>query len=189
MRKTNVTHRQHKIPSPEMLSNVALFYLSRFVASEEALRKVLKNRVRRAAMTNPDFEQDKAAQSMLYETIERIIGQYKRNGVINDAEFARIKTNSMRRSGRGSAAISQRLRKKGVSADVVTETLSQEDSSSDMEAAMIFAKKRRLGAGKKQQLTAAQKRKEFAAFARAGFSYDIARKILGGDMDDYEDLT
>jgi len=185
-----MANKKIKIPTKDNLANVALFYLSRFAASEESLRKVLANRVRRAAMAHTEFAEDKAAQAKLYAAIDEIVEQHKLSGVINDAEFARIKTNSMRRSGRSSRDISQRLRHKGVAGELIDNSLSQEDGGSDdMKAALIFAKKRRIPALLQKGITLEQKRKEFAAFARAGFSYDISKKILGGGIEGYEELT
>lgn len=179
---------KNRIPTPEILASVALSYLSRFAASEESLRKVLGNRVRRAAMTNPPFAEDKAAQKKLYEAIEEIIAKHKRAGVINDAEFARIKTASLRRSGRSARIISQRLRKKGVAGELIEENLSQEDGEDEeMRAALVFAKKRKIAALLQKGMTIEQRRKEYAAFARAGFAYDISRKIIGGDIEDLTD--
>jgi SOS response regulatory protein OraA/RecX len=57
--------RTFKKPTPERLANAALYYLSRYAASEASLRRVLENRVRRAAMRDEAFAADREAQAAL----------------------------------------------------------------------------------------------------------------------------
>ncbi len=177
-----------RIPTPDNLANVALYYLGRFAASEGSLRRVLENRVRRAAMVHPDFAADSAGQEKLREAIGRIIAQHKKSGALNDAAFADMKANSLRRAGRSQRRIAQQLRHKGIAKDLIERALSPEDGedpeSAEKKAALVFARRRKLGPYRKEPSSADQRRKDLAVMGRAGFTYDIVRQVLGEDTDD-----
>ncbi len=56
-----------------------------------------------------------------------------------------------------------------------------------MKAAYVFAKKRKFGPFRIAPTDENRLRKELSTFARAGFSLDIARKVLGKEtIEDYE---
>jgi len=172
-----------KIPTPQNLANVALHYLGRYAASEASLRRVLHNRIRRAARDNPDFAADTERQNSLRSTIETIIETHKRTGIINDAVFAETKINSLRRAGRSRRAIQQKLAVKGITSSIVAAALRQHadgDEADEVEfkAALALARRRKLGPFRKNPADEDRRRKDFAALARAGFSSAIAKRVL-----------
>jgi regulatory protein len=181
-----------KIPTPKNLANVALHYLGRYSASEASLRRVLQNRIRRAAMDNPDFSADKERMMLLRSAIETIIETHKKTGALNDAAFAETKINSLRRAGRSRRAIEQKLAVKGVKHDVVAAALAQNDDGAEPEAvefkaALALARRRRLGPFRKTPVDDDRRRKDFATLARAGFSSAIARRVLQAEApEDWE---
>jgi len=180
--------KRFKIPTPDNLANVALFYLSRFAASEESLRRVLENRIRRAAMVNADFAANTATQEKLRHVIGSIIGQHRKSGVLNDAAFAEMKVNSLRRAGRSQRRIAQQLHSKGVAPEIIEKALKPDDDENadvaEHKAALAFARRRTLGPFRKKAASFEQLRKDMATMARAGFSYDMARQVLDGDGDE-----
>ena len=58
----------------------------------------------------------------------------------------------------------------------------------DLFSAVVLARKRAFGPFRKVELDDKRKAKEFSAFARAGFSFDIARKALAMPLDEAEDV-
>jgi len=185
------SRRSVKIPNPERLRNVALYYLSRYAASENSLRRVLQNRLRRAALAHPDFAADLKLQGDLRETIEQIIASHVKTGAVNDAFLADVKVASLRRGGKSTRFIRQKLAERGLGKDHVARALQQHDGDegdeeADLKAALAHAKKRRLGPFRTRD---ADKegihQKDFANLARAGFSANVIRKILksSGDED------
>ncbi len=180
-----------RIPTPDNLVNVALYYLSRFAASEASLRRALENRVRRAALAHPDFAADEAARGALQQVIAGIVAKHKASGVLNDAAFAEMKVRSLRRAGRSARRITQQLQHKGVAAATIATALLPEDDGDaegdELQAARAFARRRGLGPYRKKAADADQLRKDIASFARAGFSYDISRQILGASALELDD--
>ena len=95
-----------KIPTVQGLEGTALFYLGRYAASEASLRRVLMNRLQKAARALPQFAADEALNESLRTAIEIIIAKHKKSGALNDAAFAEMKTRSLRRAGRSAWAYS-----------------------------------------------------------------------------------
>ena len=182
--------RSIKIPNPDYLNNVALFYLGRYAASEASLRRVLRNKIRRAALVHAEFAVETAKHKQLHDVIETIIDKHRRLGVLNDAAFAEAKAGSMRRAGCSGSYIRNKLAQKGVKSQIVGEALERIDAQNDnpyeaeMIAAKAFAKRKKLVPFRKGKNDELLQRKELAAMARAGFSYDIAQKILGSQLED-----
>ncbi len=190
--------RPLKKPTPERLANVALYYLARYAATESSLRRVLENRVRRAAMQDAAFAADREAQAALAQAIDRLVEQHKASGVINDEAFAAMKVGSLRRTGRSARRITQTLAMKGIKVDATGRALASyeqdEGGDQEMKAALFLAKKKKLGRfapplphTMEAALLSKQKNKEVAMMARAGFSFDVIRKVLETDIEEDEE--
>ncbi|MDX2028416.1 MAG: RecX family transcriptional regulator [Alphaproteobacteria bacterium] len=171
--------RRYAIPTSERLAKVALAYLARYAASEAALRRVLENRLRRAAMHDTAFASDHVAQKKLRETITNIIERHTKNGVLNDKAFTETKLNSLRRAGRSRRAIEQKLAQAGISKNIVRTAFEGEESEEvELTAARKLARRKKLGAFRSGKTAPDQRRKDLAVLARAGFSLAIARMAL-----------
>jgi regulatory protein len=160
-----------------------LQYLACYAASEASLRRVLENRLIRAARHHPEFANDAEGSRMLRATIEQLIEKYKKTGVLNDAAFAESKVKSLRRQGRSRRAIQQKLGAKGVRGSIVTSALEQNADGvgaeeAEFAAALALARRRKLGPFRIEPADDDRRRKDFAALARAGFSLGIARRVL-----------
>jgi regulatory protein len=181
-------------PTPQNLANAALHYLQRYAASEASLRRVLKHRIRRAAFDNPLVASDAERIAVLNSAIEMIIETHKKTGALNDASFAETKINSLRRQGRSSRAIQQRLAAKGVSSSLIVAALELNADGAEMEeidfkAALTLARKRKLGPFRQSAADPSRTRKDFATLARAGFSSSIAKRVLKTETpEDFLDL-
>lgn len=187
----NAPRRKPRKPTPERLGNIALAYLSRYAASEASLRRVLQNRVRRYAMKDENFAADEAMRKTLAAAIEEIIEKHKRLGVLNDEAYAEMKVGSLRRAGGSARRIAQKLVQKGVKKEIIEAALMPEEGEADEvenKAARAFARKKGLGPYRKGGASEdrAVKAKEIASMARAGFSYDVARDILGAGPEDFD---
>ncbi|MGE0109141.1 MAG: regulatory protein RecX [Bdellovibrionales bacterium] len=184
--------RIYKKPTKERLHNAALFYLERYAASEESLRRVLKNKIRRAAMQDKDFAEDHETQALLHQEIELIIETHRKNGIINDKDFAAMKVASMRRAGKSARRITQSLAQKGIAVPLIETALTPEEGEDESEieltAARSYARRRRLGPYRKEGVPDDPKlqQREVASLARAGFSFDVIKVVLG-EKDFYDE--
>lgn len=95
-------------------------------------------------------------------------------GLVNDRAFAESRINTLRRQGRSISYIKQHLQLKGVPREIISALLSDSDPEDEMNAALRFVERRRLGRDDSPET----RQKDLAKLMRAGFNYDIAKKAL-----------
>src|SRR5690606_5318904 len=160
------------------LEAAALAYLERFDASAAALGQVLLRRARKRGVADLDAVRAR---------IERILERYRSSGILNDRRYAATLAAGLRRRGCSRLAIRHKLRSKGIASDDIELVLGELDGDApdpELEAAKALARRRRLGPYRQKQADPTQRRKDLAALARAGFSYETAVRALGPTDDD-----
>ncbi len=161
------------------LQNAATFYLERYPSTAEGLRRVLNRRVAKARMLEaPVMENVKQA-------IEVIVARFVDAGVIDDKAFAQTKARSLHRRGTSSRVTRQKLKMAGVDGDTLDQAIEGLDVELDVtpaqreqRAAAALARRRRLGPYRPAEVRKEHRLRDLATMARAGFAYDIARKIV-----------
>jgi len=151
------------------LLKYAIDYLSKYDSSKNNLISVLKRKILRLKITN--FEKRK-----LIDIIKSIIIKLEKNKYIDDDRYSASKILSLSNSGRSKNFIFNYLIKKGVSKSKIQNNLNlmkQDNDNWEIESAKIFAKKKKILERNESY------EKKLAKMARAGFSYDICKKILG----------
>lgn len=170
--------------SPTWLERAALHYLERYSASTEMLRRTLARRVEKRARLRG--EDPAAFAEMIAATVARAVSA----GLVDDARFTETRVATLRRRGTSSRGVSAKLAAKGVPRDVVEAAMQAErDAVSDGEAiddqaARAYARRRRLGPFRRPDLREAHRDRDLAALARAGFSYDLARRVVDAEAEE-----
>lgn len=171
--------RKPRIPNVERLTRAAVHYLERYSSSKNNLRHVLERRVLKACRYHDldpgDFS----------EMIDAVVEKCLNAGLVNDQSYAETKTASLRRRGSSRRKIEAHLAAKGVDRGTI-EAVLDDDQGSDTEAAITYARRRRLGPFRKTADRQKRRDKDLAAMCRAGFSFDIARQIIDASEDDPE---
>lgn len=161
--------------TPERLEKAALAYLERYAASRESLRRVLRRRVRRSAeLHGTDPAEGEAA-------IEAIVAKLTRAGFLDDRAFARGLAESLQRRGLSQRAIAQRLRAKGLAEperEAALGRLAETRADPELEAAVAYARRRRLGPFAAPDRRAARRERDLAALARQGFPLGLALRVV-----------
>ncbi len=170
----------------EELERAALRYLERFDTSEKNLRRVLRGFVQKVAK-----ERGADAAQGGRELTDELIARYRESGLVSDARFASALALGLRRRGASRRAIAEKLRTRGVAEDVAAAALVEADRDGggdpELEAARAFVRRRRLGPHRPEAERAKNHRKDLGALARAGFSFDVARRALGSTGRDEEE--
>lgn len=109
------------------------------------------------------------------EAIDRVLDYLCEAGYINDSDFASRWAASRVSKGMGSRRIQMELRHKGVNPDQIEHALESLDDDAQFEAALIAAKKAARG---KNLALAPERQKVFAALARRGFDFSLARHAI-----------
>jgi len=154
------------------LAEAAVFYLSRYASSSGNLRQVLRRKLKRSA----EFYEDDP--SALLPVIETIVARHTATGAIDDSAYAESQVRKLRRRGGSARIIGQRLMAKGVPGEIIAESASTPDAIvEDRAAAMVFARRRRLGPFRTGPRTE-YRQKDLAAMGRAGFDYAVAAMVI-----------
>ncbi|WP_183568210.1 RecX family transcriptional regulator [Methylorubrum rhodinum] len=153
------------------------------------LRRVLARRVERRCRSRDEAADVHAG--LIAETVARA----QRAGLIDDARFAAARLATLRRRGASTRQARAKLSEKGIDADTIRAAMSDErqeaedaDAEADTErqAALAYARRRRLGPHRPPGAREANRERDLAAMARAGFPYALARAVIGAATDEEE---
>jgi len=162
--------------TPANLRQAVLDYLDRFVASAKRLDQVMQRKIKASAQAYGD---DPAP---LQAALPTILAELTQQGILNDRALAEAKVRAMIRRGGSRTKIRANLAAKGIDADTADQALSRmrlEFDDPDLEAAIAYARRRRLGRFRADpDSRAANRQKDLAAMARAGFAPSLARQAL-----------
>ena len=173
-------------PDEAALRQAALNHLARYSTTQAGLLRVLGRRVERWARAvaaaggeRPPREQMAAALAACRSAVATLASA----GAVNDAMFAAGRSRSLRRAGRSSRAIAAHLQAKGVAAELIAPS----DPAVELAAAVLYAGRRRMGPFRTPP-DPAQRPRDLARLARAGFPAAIASRLLGLPAEEAEAL-
>ena len=153
----------------KQLLKYAIDYLSKYDSSKKNLLDVLKRKIFRLKVIG--IEKNK-----LLNTIEKIILNLEEKNLLDDKRYSLTKISSLSRAGRSQKYIFNYLIKKGINIIQIKdsfEIFKESNNNWELNSAKIFAKKKKLIDSNDSY------EKKLAKMARAGFSYDMCKKILG----------
>ncbi len=168
----------------QLLRDHAAWYLERWWPSADRLRRVLCRKADRHARDADERQQGHAwAAAIVREKVDC--------GALDDRRFAAAWVEELHRKGASRRKMAAKLREKGVAGDVVTAAIdaldAEVDGDPELARAIAYARRRRLGSLRDPDQRDARRDKDLAAMARAGFSYDLAKRVV--DADDLTSLT
>jgi regulatory protein len=160
------------------LQNAATFYLERYPSTAEGLRRVLDRRVAKAKMADAPIMEN------VQQAIAAIVAKFVAAGAIDDKAFAQTKARSLHRRGTSSRVTRQKLKLAGVDGETLDKAMAGLDQElqtdprqREWQAATALARRRRLGPYRHKDRKEHRNR-DLATMARAGFDYDLARKVI-----------
>ncbi len=176
--------------SKTYLQNAGLHYLNRYASSSENFRRVLQRKIQKSEHYHGSVPEE------CQDWVNEIIQRYQECGLLNDDVYALSRVGSLRRQGSSRKAIIAKLSQKGLSHDAITKALNayeeeqQTDKDPEWLAAVKLARKRRLGPFQPDPIKRQDKQQNhMASLARAGFSFDIAKKIIESELEDFDIYT
>ncbi len=160
-------------PDAQRLRNAALFYLTRYAATQAGLLRVLQRRIdrwARAAAAEPEVVA--AAKAAAADVVTRLAAA----GAVDDDAFAAGRARSLARSGKSRRAITAHLAAKGVPPALAAESV-PDDPDAELAAALSYARSRRIGPFRNPP-DVEQRMRDLGKLARAGFPQPIAAAAL-----------
>jgi regulatory protein len=166
----------------DYLYNSGLYYLNRFASSTQNFRWVMNRKIKRSCDFYPEQSIEQCA-----ELLEKTIKKFQNAGLLNDELYASLYFRSLRGSGHSRKSILSKMTSKGLDRALIEDAFEKESCESEIEpefkSALLYARKKRLGCfGDKEE------KKSLASMARAGFSYNMAQKIINLDPQEGSDL-
>ena len=152
----------------DKLLKYSIYYLSKYSSSKKNLEYILKKKIRR-------ISDEKKIRFLLYQEIKIIIDKLEQLKLINDTIYAESKINALLNQVKSKNYIKQYLIRKGISSELADAQISliyEKNQDLEKENALKFAKKRNLLNDNIDY------EKKLGKMARAGFSYEISKKIL-----------
>lgn len=165
-----VKHERNKRPRPaldgEALERLAIFYVGRYATTRAKLRTYLARKIRERGWSEPEPA-----------PVDRLVERISELGYVDDRAFATARAASLQRRGYGERRVSQSLRAAGIEEEDAAEAREISEAGA-WEAALLFARRKRIGPFAAEEGDRAARQKAFAAMIRAGHSMDTARKLL-----------
>ena len=158
---------------PATFRALALHYLGRYATTQTRLKQYLERKLRERGWDD----------SVPRPDLQEMVGEFARLGYVDDDLFASTRVTSLLKRGYGSNRLNTALRHAGISAEKAA-SATRIDADSAYEAALVFARRKRLGPFGPPLDDAKVRNRAVAAFVRAGHSYEIVRKILEIDSVD-----
>jgi regulatory protein len=173
--------------TPERLHELAMRYVARYAASQGMLRKVLMRHLQKAQFLDPSLDKEPVVTN-----IDAVVTRFAAKGWVDDTGLATRMVEGGRIAGLSRQKIVQKLQLKGITSAMIKTVMAQGEESADeieWKSALVFAKKKSLGAYRKGKGKVDEdvKRKEMGKICRAGFSPSIARKITGASIDELDE--
>lgn len=169
-------------PTPRMLTwakNSAAYRLAKRMMTERELADAIRRKAR------SKFEDISEAQ--LNALAETALAFGRGMKALDDQNYAEIRANSAARNGRSKRAIARKLAEKGVDRSIVETVLQDAD---DLRSAVVYARKKAFGPFRRPDVEADDARwtKEIASFARQGFGFDLAKRVLDLELNEAEQI-
>ncbi len=176
--------RKGRRPRPpldqETLSELALTYVGRFATTRARLASYLGRKVRERGWGGPQAPE-----------IEAITERLASLGYVDDAAYALSKSRALTARGYGARRVRESLRAAGVREEDSEDARGHAESEK-VEAALRFARRRRIGPFGDGALTPQDRQRAIAAMVRAGHGFSLAKAIAAlepGNEPDIEFLA
>ena len=150
----------------ESLRELALAYVGRFATTRAKLSSYLARKIRERGWSD-----ERAAD------LDSVVGRLADLGYVDDSAFAMSKSRSLSARGYGARRLRESLRAAGV-AEEDSQDARELAEAEAVEAALRFARRRRLGPFGSDVADRATRERAIAAMVRAGHSFGLSRAIL-----------
>jgi regulatory protein len=163
--------RRPRRPRPPLdadkLNELALAYVARFATSRAKLAAYLARKLRERGWAGTGEP-----------PVEALVAKAAALGFVDDAAFALSRARSLTARGYGERRVGQALHAAGIAEDD-GEAARGHARDDAVEAALRFARRRRIGPYAAEPPEPAAREKALAAMVRAGHGFRLARAILG----------
>tara|TARA_B100001250_G_scaffold398626_1_gene407099 strand:+ start:57 stop:620 length:564 start_codon:yes stop_codon:yes gene_type:complete len=163
------------------MRNFAFIYVEKFAPSKQQLKTYLLKKYLKSKTTNIN-------KSNISDLIDIIIEDLEKSQFINDKFYSESKAKSLVQKGSSINKIRNYLISKGVSEKYIKNTINkikENNEDQDFFSAIKVCKKKRIGPSRNENNRTLFYKKDIGILARAGFDFEVSRKVMDLEKDDY----
>jgi len=165
----------------EEMRNFSLNYIEKYAPSKQQLKTYLIKKYLKAKITNTN-------KKNITDLIEAVLEDLEKSKFVNDKFYSKTKADSLIRRGSSINKIRNYLMAKGISDKYILETIDQikeNNEDQDFFSAIKLCKKKRIGPARTEDNRTLFYKKDIGVLARAGFDFEISKKVMDLDKNDY----
>ena len=165
----------------EEMRNFSLNYIEKYAPSKQQLKTYLIKKYLKAKITNTN-------KKNITDLIEVVLEDLEKSKFVNDKFYSKTKADSLIRRGSSINKIRNYLMAKGISDKYILETIDQikeNNEDQDFFSAIKLCKKKRIGPARTEDNRTLFYKKDIGVLARSGFDFEISKKVMDLDKNDY----
>ena len=166
------------------LKDLAYSYLEKYSPSKQQLKVyLLKKYLTKIKGTKSKKE--------VTSIIDEIITNLEKNKIVNDELYSDSKARMFLRRGYSLNKINQSLRNKGIDSKYIKQSIDkikEDQIEPDFVSALKLCKRRRIGPARPQANRELFYKKDMGILARAGFNYDLSKRVLNLEQEEFQKL-
>ena len=166
------------------LKDLAYSYVEKYSPSKQQLKVYLMKKILLKFKTT---KTKKEVSSLIDQVIENL----EQNKFLNDELYSDSKSRMLLRRGYSLNKINQSLRTKGIEQKFIKQSLEKiknKEIEPDFVSALKLCKRRRIGAIRPSANRELFYKKDMGVLARAGFDYDLSKRVLNLEQKEFEKL-
>ena len=166
------------------LKDLAYSYLEKYSPSKQQLKVFLMKKVL------IKFKSSRSKKE-ISDLIEKVIINLEQNKFLNDELYSDSKSRTLLRRGYSLNKINQSLRMKGIDQKYIKKSIDKiknKEIEPDFVSALKLCKKRRIGAIRPNANRELFYKKDMGVLARAGFNYDLSKRVLNLELEEFQKL-
>ena len=156
-------------------------YIEKYAPSKQQLRTYLLKKYFRSKIPSTN-------RKNIADLIDIVLEDLEKSRFINDEFYSSSKAKSLIKRGSSINKIRNYLLLKGIKNKYIENTIQKinnENKDQDFFSAIKLCKKKRIGPSRNQDNRTLFYKKDIALLARAGFDFEISKKVMEIDTDEY----
>ena len=166
------------------LKDLAYSYLEKYSPSKQQLKVYLLKKY----LTKIKGSKSKKEVTSI---IDEIVSNLEKNKILNDEMYSDSKARMFLRRGYSLNKINQSLRNKGIEDRYIKQSINkikEDQIEPDFVSALKLCKRRRIGPTRPESNRELFYKKDMGILARGGFSFDLSKRVLELDNDEFNKL-
>tara|TARA_B100001287_G_C22624924_1_gene502006 strand:- start:701 stop:1261 length:561 start_codon:yes stop_codon:yes gene_type:complete len=168
----------------EEMRNFSLIYIEKYAPSKQQLRTYLLKKYLKTKTGNSN-------KKNISDLIDIVLEDLENSKFVNDKFYSKSKAQSLIRRGNSINKIRSYLFSKGVNDKYIAETINEireKNKDQDFFSAIKLCKKKRIGPARSEDNRLLFYKKDIGVLARSGFDFDISKKVMDLDKNDYSKI-